>query len=72
MDFRRCLEVQLPYLQPVIGTYTDWTPLTDRARYFAEELDKDDPWQFANVYRALRTLRTGQARRPYSAASLIG
>ena len=27
MDFRRCLEVQLPYLGPVIGTYTDWTPL---------------------------------------------
>jgi homospermidine synthase len=49
VDFRRCLEVQLPYLQPVIGTYTDWTPLTDRGRYFAEELDKDDPWQFANV-----------------------
>ena len=31
MDFRRCLEVQPPYLGPVIGTYTDWTPL-DRPR----------------------------------------
>ena len=30
MDFRRCLEVQTPYLGPVIGAYTDWTPLTDR------------------------------------------
>jgi homospermidine synthase len=49
MDFRRCLEVQMPYLQPVIGTYTDWTPLTDRTRLFAEEIDKDDPWQFSNV-----------------------
>ena len=27
MDFRRCLEVQMPYLGPVIGVYTDWTPL---------------------------------------------
>ena len=27
MDFRRCLEVQMPYLGPVIGAYTDWTPL---------------------------------------------
>ena len=27
MDFRRCLEVQRPYLGPVIGFYTDWTPL---------------------------------------------
>ncbi len=49
LDFRRCLEVQMPYLQPVIGTYTDWTPLSDRAKLFAEELDKDDPWQFSNV-----------------------
>ena len=27
MDFRRCLEIQRPYLGPVIGHYTDWTPL---------------------------------------------
>ena len=32
MDFRRCLEVQMPYLGPVIGAYTDWTPLTGRPR----------------------------------------
>ncbi len=25
MDYRRCLEVQTPYLGPVIGAYTDWT-----------------------------------------------
>ncbi|PZN57580.1 MAG: homospermidine synthase, partial [Proteobacteria bacterium] len=29
-DYRRCLEVQLPYLGPVKGFYTDWTPLADR------------------------------------------
>ena len=27
MDFRRCLEIQRPYLGPVVGHYTDWTPL---------------------------------------------
>ena len=32
MDFRRCLEVQTPYLGPVIGVYTDWTPLDGPAR----------------------------------------
>ena len=49
LDFRRCLEVQMPYLQPVIGIYTDWTPLTGRGKLFPEDLDNDDPWQFANV-----------------------
>lgn len=49
MDFARCMEVMLPYLGPVIGAYTDWTPLQDRASLFAEDLDADDPWQFKNV-----------------------
>ncbi len=49
MDFRRCLEVQTPYLGPVIGAYTDWTPLTGRPGLFAEDIDKRDPWQFKNV-----------------------
>ena len=49
MDFRRCLEVQTPYLGPVIGTYTDWTPLTGRPGLFPEDIDTRDPWQFRNV-----------------------
>ena len=49
MDFRRCLEVQLPYLGPVIGTYTEWNPLKDRDLFFPEDLDKKDPWQFKNI-----------------------
>ncbi len=49
MDFRRNLEVCMPYLGPVVGTYTDWTPLTDRERLFPEDLDLTDPWQFRNV-----------------------
>jgi homospermidine synthase len=49
MDFRRCLEVQLPYLGPVQGHYTDWTPLEARPGLFEEDLDGSDPWQFRNV-----------------------
>jgi homospermidine synthase len=49
LDLRRCLEVQLPYLGPVIGTYTDWTPLAGRPGLFAEDIDESDPWQFRNV-----------------------
>jgi len=49
MDFRRCLEVQMPYLGPVVGVYTDWTPLADRPGLFPEDLDTSDPWQFRNV-----------------------
>jgi len=49
MDFRRCLEIQRPYLGPVIGRYTDWTPLDGRGELFAEDVDLGDPWQFKNV-----------------------
>jgi homospermidine synthase len=49
MDYKRCLDVQMPYLGPVIGAYTDWTPLTDRPGLFPEDIDKRDPWQFKNV-----------------------
>jgi homospermidine synthase len=49
IDFRRCLEVQRPYLGPVVGVYTDWTPLTGRPGFFPEDVDPSDPWQFRNV-----------------------
>jgi homospermidine synthase len=50
MDFRRCLEVQMPYLGPVIGTYTDWdTPHRAPRDFSPEDIDKRDPWQFRNV-----------------------
>jgi homospermidine synthase len=49
MDFRRCLEIQLPYLGPVKGFYTDWTPLADRPGLFPEDIDTADPWQFRTV-----------------------
>jgi homospermidine synthase len=50
MDYRRCLEIQLPYLGPVKGYYTDWTPLAGRpAGLFPDDIDESDPWQFRNV-----------------------
>jgi homospermidine synthase len=49
MDFRRCLEVQMPYLGPVIGEYTDWTPLTGRPGLFPEDVEPNEPWAFRNV-----------------------
>ncbi len=49
MDFRRCLEIQSPYLGPLVGRYTDWTPLTDRPGFFPEDIDESDPWQFRNI-----------------------
>lgn len=48
MDFQRCLDIALPYLGPVVGVYSDWTPLDGRGALFPEDLDKDDPWQFKN------------------------
>jgi homospermidine synthase len=49
LDFRRCLEVQMPYLGPVVGVYTHWTPLENRPGLFPEDIDESDPWQFRNV-----------------------
>ncbi len=49
LDFRRCLEIQRPYLGPVVGRYTDWTPISGRPGLFPEDIDHEDPWQFKNV-----------------------
>ncbi|MGH8229737.1 MAG: homospermidine synthase [Steroidobacteraceae bacterium] len=49
MDFRRNLEICRPYLGPVVGRYSQWTPLEGREQLFEEELDRSDPWQFKNV-----------------------
>jgi homospermidine synthase len=49
MDYRRCLEVQTPYLGPVRGVYTGWTPLDSVLGLFEVNLDRRDPWQFQNI-----------------------
>lgn len=48
MDFQRILEICAPYLGTLGGSYTEWTPLQDRQRLFAEDVDLSDPWQFKN------------------------
>ncbi|MGQ0383453.1 MAG: homospermidine synthase [Gammaproteobacteria bacterium] len=49
IDFRRNLEICMPYLGPVVGKYTEWTPLFERGRLFPEDLDERDPWQLKNI-----------------------
>jgi len=49
MDYHRCLEIQKPYLGPVKGYYTDWTPLDGRPGFYPEDIDAKDPWQFRNI-----------------------
>ena len=61
MDFRRCLEVQRPYLGPVKGYYTDWTPLTDRPGLFPGGHRRERPVAVQECAGAVR--RTGE-RRP--------
>ena len=36
-------------LGPVVGVYSDWTPLDNRSVLFPEDVDPADPWQFKNV-----------------------
>lgn len=49
IDFQRILEICRPYLGPVVGQYTDWTPLEGRGALFPEDIDPSDPWQFKNI-----------------------
>ncbi len=49
MDFKRVLELAAPYLGETLGVWGEWSPLKNRDRLFPEELDRDDPWQFANM-----------------------
>jgi homospermidine synthase len=48
MDHERVLAITAPYLGELVGQYSGWTPLTGRGTLFAEDLDREDPWQFKN------------------------
>ncbi len=49
LPHREILEIARPYLGPVVGVFSDWTPLKDRSPMFPEPwLDHSDPWQFTN------------------------
>ena len=49
LDFDECLAVAGPYLGPLVGAYTEWTPLQGRGGLFEEDLDPDRRWQLRNV-----------------------
>merc|ERR1719262_2025401 len=49
IDHKRILDIITPYVAPVVGVYTDWTPLHNRETLFTEDVDREDPWQFKNV-----------------------
>jgi homospermidine synthase len=48
MDHDYALRIIRPYVEPVVGVYTDWTPLQHRGELFPEDVDTADPWQFKN------------------------
>jgi homospermidine synthase len=48
MDYARIMEVARPYLGEMVGVYSDWTPLVDRGRLFAEDVDEAHPFLFGN------------------------
>jgi homospermidine synthase len=37
-----------PYMEQLVGEWTDWTPLENRNNLFPEDIDLSDPWQFKN------------------------
>jgi homospermidine synthase len=49
MDHVRIMQIAEPYLGSMVGVWSGWTPLQGRERLFAEEIDREDPWQFKNV-----------------------
>jgi len=49
LDHERVMRVAEPYLGEMVGVWGDWNPLQERERLFAEDLDRDDPWQFGNI-----------------------
>lgn len=49
IDHRWMLKMMKPYLSPVKGYYTDWTPLADREWIFPDSLNHVDPWLFSNI-----------------------
>ncbi len=48
LPFAEIIDFCRPYLGEVVGVYSDWTPLKERADFFAQDVDADDPWQFRN------------------------
>jgi homospermidine synthase len=48
LPFDEILAIMTPYISPVVGQFTAWTPAVGRGILFPEDVDKEDPWQFKN------------------------
>lgn len=48
MDDLEVLARCRPYLGELVGVFSDWTPLANRADFFPQPVDASDPWQFVN------------------------
>ena len=50
-EWRRILDIAMPYIGPLVGAFTDWTPLTgrDEGGLFPAVVDRKEPWRFGNV-----------------------
>ncbi len=71
MDFQRCLEIQKPYLGPMVGVTTDWSPLAARGQLFPEVIDTSDPWQFSNILVEDSVPESGSVKRTRPAADVV-
>lgn len=49
LDHAACLKTATPYLGPLVGEFTEWTPLDGRGKHFPEKLDVTHPWQLQNI-----------------------
>ena len=48
IDFERIMEVIEPYLGTMVGSYSDWTPLSRDGAMLVDPPDASDAWQFKN------------------------
>lgn len=48
MDYKDILKFCEPYVAPIVGEYTDWTPVSDIPSTYIKDLDYNHPWSFKN------------------------
>lgn len=48
LDYKDILKFVEPYVSPLVGEYTDWTPVKDVPHTYVEPLDPQHPWSFYN------------------------
>eukprot|EP00602_Paraphysomonas_sp_CaronLab_P001670 CAMPEP_0185033476 /NCGR_PEP_ID=MMETSP1103-20130426/22452_1 /TAXON_ID=36769 /ORGANISM="Paraphysomonas bandaiensis, Strain Caron Lab Isolate" /LENGTH=499 /DNA_ID=CAMNT_0027569757 /DNA_START=102 /DNA_END=1598 /DNA_ORIENTATION=- len=44
LPYDEILDTMSPYISPVVGVFTDWTPLNGKGVLFPEDMDQSDPW----------------------------